>query len=198
MKNITVWRIDKFAEKVGEGALLSTLSQFSVPLNKEVENFIRNKALQATKLKSSMSYVLVNEDIADVVAYFTILVKPFTINASCLSSTNCRLISRFSEENEESGNYTASVYLLAQIGKNYSVPKEYQISGKDLLSIAFEKFRVAQDVVGGKLVLIEREADRKKLHDFYKDNGFRSWNTRFDQKDQILYDQMIRVIESVA
>jgi len=50
MRKLSVWRIDKFAKTVGEAALSSTLSSFSVPLNSEVEDFIRNKALQATKL----------------------------------------------------------------------------------------------------------------------------------------------------
>ena len=198
MRNLTVWRIDKLAKKVGDSVLSSTLSQFSIPLNKEVEGFIRNKALQATKLKSSVTYVLVDEDIAEVIGYFTLLVKPFTIPASSLSSANRRLISRFSEVNEETGNYTASVFLLAQIGKNYAVQRQYQVSGRDLLEVALDKLRAVQDLIGGKLVLIEREVERMKLHDFYKANGFKSWNSRYDKNDKVQYDQMIRVIESVA
>ncbi|MBE6397691.1 MAG: hypothetical protein E7046_11865 [Lentisphaerae bacterium] len=198
MRNLTVWRIDKLAKKVGDRVLSSTLAQFSIPLNKEVEDFIRNKALQATKLKSSITYVLVDEDIAEVIGYFTLLVKPFTIPASCLSSTNRRLISRFSEVNEETGNYTASVFLLAQIGKNYAIQRQYQVSGRDLLEVALDKLRAVQDLIGGKLVLIERETERMKLHDFYKANGFKSWNSRYDKNDNVQYDQMIRVIESIA
>ena len=198
MRNLTVWRIDKLAKKVGDRVLSSTLAQFSIPLNKEVEDFIRNKALQATKLKSSITYVLVDEDIAEVIGYFTLLVKPFTIPASCLSSTNRRLISRFSEVNEETGNYTASVFLLAQIGKNYAIQRQYQVSGRNLLEVALDKLRAAQDLIGGKLVLIERETERMKLHDFYKANGFKSWNSRYDKNDNVQYDQMIRVIESIA
>ena len=198
MRNLTVWRIDKLAKKVGDRVLSSTLAQFSIPLNKEVEDFIRNKALQATKLKSSITYVLVDEDIAEVIGYFTLLVKPFTIPASRLSSTNRRLISRFSEVNEETGNYTASVFLLAQIGKNYAIQRQYQVSGRDLLEVALDKLRAAQDLIGGKLVLIERESERMKLHDFYKANGFKSWNSRYDKNDNVQYDQMIRVIENIA
>ena len=176
----------------------STLSSFTVPLNSEVEDFIRNKALQATKLKSSISYLVIDEDLADVIGYFTLLVKPFTIQAMRLSSKNRRLIARFSEENTETGDYTASVYLIAQIGKNYAIEESLQISGGDLLSMALDKLRAAQDLVGGKLVLVEREADRAKLLEFYNANGFKSWNGRYDKKDQVQYDQMIRVIENVA
>ena len=198
MRMLSVWRIDKFAKKVGEAALSSTLSSFAVPLNSEVEDFIRNKALQATKLKSSISYLVVDEDLADVIGYFTLLVKPFTIQAMRLSSKNRRLIARFSEENTETGDYTASVYLIAQIGKNYAIEEQLQISGGDLLNMALDKLRTAQDLVGGKLVLVEREADRDKLLTFYSANGFKSWNARYDKGDKVLYDQMIRVLESVA
>ena len=198
MRKLSVWRIDKFAMTVGEAVLSSTLSSFAVPLNSEVEDFIRKKALQATKLKSSISYLVIDEDLADVVGYFTLLVKPFTIQAASLSSKNRRLIARFAEENTEAGDYTASVYLIAQIGKNYAIEEPLQISGGDLLNMALDKLRAAQDLVGGKLVLVEREADRTKLLEFYNANGFKSWNGRYDKKDQVQYDQMIRVLESVA
>jgi len=198
MRKLSVWRIDKFAKTVGEAVLSSTLSSFAVPLNSEVEDFIRKKALQATKLKSSISYLVIDEDLADVVGYFTLLVKPFTIQAASLSSKNRRLIARFAEENTEAGDYTASVYLIAQIGKNYAIEEPLQISGGDLLNMALDKLRAAQDLVGGKLVLVEREADRAKLLEFYNANGFKSWNGRYDRKDQVQYDQMIRVLESVA
>ena len=198
MRKLSVWRIDKFAKTVGEAVLSSTLSSFAVPLNSEVEDFIRKKALQATKLKSSISYLVIDEDLADVVGYFTLLVKPFTIQAASLSSKNRRLIARFAEENTEAGDYTASVYLIAQIGKNCAIEEPLQISGGDLLNMALDKLRAAQDLVGGKLVLAEREADRAKLLEFYNANGFKSWNGRYDKKDQVQYDQMIRVLESVA
>ena len=198
MRKLSVWRIDKFAKTVGEAVLSSTLSSFAVPLNSEVEDFIRKKALQATKLKSSISYLIIDEDLADIVGYFTLLVKPFTIQAASLSSKNRRLIARFAEENTEAGDYTASVYLIAQIGKNYAIEEPLQISGGDLLNMALDKLRAAQDLVGGKLVLVEREADRAKLLEFYNANGFKSWNGRYDKKDQVQYDQMIRVLESVA
>ena len=198
MRKLSVWRIDKFAKTVGEAVLSATLSSFAVPLNSEVEDFIRKKALQATKLKSSISYLVIDEDLADVVGYFTLLVKPFTIQAASLSSKNRRLIARFAEENTEAGDYTASVYLIAQIGKNYAIEEPLQISGGDLLNMALDKLRAAQDLVGGKLVLVEREADRTKLLEFYNANRFKSWNGRYDKKDQVQYDQMIRVLESVA
>ena len=93
---------------------------------------------------------------------------------------------------------TEALYLIAQIGKNYALPKECRISGGDLMSLSLDKLRAAQDLVGGKMVMVEREADREKLLSFYQSNGFKSWSARFDKKDKVLHDQMIRVLENVA
>ena len=86
-------------------------------------------------------------------------------------------------------------------GKAAFVPQEIGevIHRYEVLEIgALDKLRKAQRLVGGKLVLVEREADRPKLLDFYNTCGFKSWNGRYDKKDQVQYDQMIRVLESVA
>ena len=133
-----------------------------------------------------------------VLGYFTLVLKPFTVHESKLSKSNVRMISRFAERNDETHTFTATVYLIAQIGKNYAIDEDRRISGKDLLNLAFDKLRAAQDLVGGKMVMVEREADRDKLHSFYAANGFKSWNARFDKRDNVQYDQMIRALESVA
>ena len=173
-------------------------SGFACPLNKEVDDFLKNKAVQSNKLNASVSYLVVDSETAVLLGYFTLVLKPFTIHESKLSKTNIRLISRFAERNDETGSFTTALYLIAQIGKNYALPEECRISGGDLMSLALDKLRAAQDLVGGKMVMVEREADREKLLSFYQSNGFKSWNTRFDKKDKVQYDQMIRVLENVA
>ena len=47
-----------------------------------------------------------------------------------------------------------------------------------------------KSAIGGKLVMIEREAEEPKLLEFYKANGFKSWTTRRNAKDGVVYDQM--------
>ena len=173
-------------------------SGFACPFNKEVEDFLKNKAVQSNKLNASVSYLVVDSETAVLLGYFTLVLKPFTIHESKLSKTNIRLISRFAERNDETGSFTAGLYLIAQIGKNYALPEECRISGGDLMSLALDKLRAAQDLVGGKMVMVEREADREKLLSFYQSTGFKSWNARFDKKDKVQYDQMIRVLENVA
>lgn len=94
--------------------------------------------------------------------------------------------------------FDCPLYLISQIGKNFAVAESERIFGRELVELALDKLRKAQRLVGGKLVLVERETDRPKLFDFYNTCGFKSWNERYDKGDAIRYDQMIRVLESVA
>lgn len=187
-----------YANMAGEACLHHVLGDFVCPLNDEVEKFLKEKAEQSAKLKSSVTYFVVDTMSGILLGYFTLVLKSFTIHESKLSKTNIRLISRFAERDEETGSYTVALYLIAQIGKNYSLPKERRISGGDLMNLALDKLRLAQDLVGGKMVMVEREDNRKKLRSFYQTYGFKSWNGRYDKKDKVQYDQMIRVLESVA
>ena len=198
MTSLNVIDILSYSRLAGESCLEQVLDDFECPLNSEVEEFLKNKAVQSARLKSSVTYFVVDIHTGVVLGYFTLVLKPFTVHESKLSKSNIRLISRFAERNDETRTFTASVYLIAQIGKNYAVEANRRISGKDLLDLAFDKLRAAQDLVGGKMVMVEREADREKLHDFYAANGFKSWNARFDKRDNVQYDQMIRALESVA
>ena len=190
--------ISDYSRSIGENNVDIVLQTFDCGLNLEVQNFLLRKAIQAEKLKSAITYLVFDAQTTDLVGYFTLVLKSFSILRDKLSSNNRKLISRFAELNERSGEYTTALYLIAQIGKNYAIEESQRITGGALLNLAIEKLRDAQKIIGGKLVLVEREVERTKLHDFYKANGFKSWNSRYDKNDKIQYDQMIRVIESVA
>lgn len=43
---------------IGEEKLLKLLSDFSCPLNKEVENFVRNKSIDFAQRKLSITYLV--------------------------------------------------------------------------------------------------------------------------------------------
>ena len=193
-----VTSIGDYSRCIGENNVDIVLQTFDCGLNLEVQNFLLRKAKQAEKLKSAITYLVFDAQSTDLVGYFTLVLKSFSISRDKLSSNNRKLISRFAELNERSGEYTTALYLIAQIGKNYAIEEDLRITGEDLLNLAIEKLCDAQKIIGGKLVLIERESERMKLHDFYKANGFKSCNSRYDKNDNVQYDQMIRVIESIA
>ena len=64
------------------------------------------------------------------------------------------------------------------------------------LKLAFEKLYFARELVGGKLVLVERDMKSPELVKFYTRWNFQSWNERHDDKDGVDYDQMLCVLSN--
>ena len=185
-----VSELEEVRAGLGEEQLSALLGAYRCPLNPEVEEFLKRKAVPSSRLGASVTY-LVSDSSHALLGYFTLLLKSFRIEAAGLSATNRRLVSRFAELDEETGCYHAAVYLIAQLGKNFAVAGRHRIDGSVLLKLAFKILRRAQSLVGGKLVLVERETDRPKLLDFYRRNNFRSWNVRQSRRDGVTYDQML-------
>lgn len=194
MRDLQIIPIDKFGEGSGERILSGVLSGYSCPLNAEVEDFLKNKALQSAKLATSKTYLVFGADDGSLLGYFTLSVKSYTIESAKLNSAKRRLIERFADRVGSKDRYSVAVYLIAQIGRNYAQEVRRGLSGRELLQLAFAKLREVNDRIGGKIVLVERESDRPKLHAFYSANGFSSWNERTNERDGIVYDQMIAVL----
>ena len=190
---IRTFTLPEWEAILGRDDLERLIESFSCPVNGEVENFLKTKAFQSSRLSASQTYLVCNDRTGLLLGYFTLLLKTYTVKAASLSSANRRLISRFAEE-DAAGNFNAAVYLIAQIGKNFAIAKENQIKGCDLLARAEDEFRSIKKRVGGKLVMVERERDCPKLLDFYNMNGFKSWTTRRNAKDGMVYDQMFAVL----
>ncbi len=195
MEGISAYTIVQAERMMGEEALSVFLRSFSCPKNAEVESFLKEKARQSSRLSSSMTYLVWSDRHKELLGYFTLAAKAYSVARSALTSKNRRLVERFAEVDEH-GFFTAAVYLIAQIGKNFAIPEERQIRGTDLLELALDRFRGTKEAIGGKLVMVEREIDRPKLQDFYNDNGFKSWTTRRNARDGMVYDQMFSILDT--
>lgn len=192
---VSIATLQEYEDVMGTQKLNDLLRSFSCPLNKEVESYLKDasRAVQSSRMSSSVTYLAFDTKTNDLLGYFTLMMKAYSVRSDALNSANKRLISRFSEI-DASGNFTAAVYLIAQIGKNFALPEEDQIEGSELLMAAMDVFCGTKSAIGGKLVMVEREADRPKLLEFYNDNGFKSWTTRRNAKDGMVYDQMFAVL----
>ena len=97
-------------------------------------------------------------------------------NYNNLSSSQKRKLCQGGRKTE-SGGYELNSYLIGQIGKNYS--KEAQetksITGKMILSLAYDTLLQAKMIVNAKYVWLEC-TDNPKLLDFYKSFGFTEIN----------------------
>ena len=142
---IRTFTLPEWEAILGRDDLERLIESFSCPVNAEVENFLKTKAFQSSRLSASQTYLVCNDRTGLLLGYFTLLLKTYTVKAASLSSTNRRLISRFAEE-DAAGNFNAAVYLIAQIGKNFAIAKENQIKGCDLLARAEDEFRLRSGI----------------------------------------------------
>ncbi|MED9904649.1 MAG: GNAT family acetyltransferase [Lachnospiraceae bacterium] len=164
--------------EIGEEVLLRILSDFSCPLNPDVERFLKEQSIEFTKKNQSVTYLVISNEDGELLGYFTIAVKPITVDAGSFSNTVKRKISRVSELDEASHSYNLSAYLIAQIGKNYTNEQNKRITGKELLELAIDQVRDMQYLAGGMVIFLEAE-DKEPLMKFYRDeNNFKSFNTR--------------------
>ena len=86
-------------------------------------------------------------------------------------------LSRVSILNEETQSYTTAAYLIAQLGKNYSLPMNKQISGNILLGFALETISSIKYSVESDIKYIKYE-DNEFLLSFYTKNHFKPFDTR--------------------
>ncbi len=163
--------------EAGEPALVEMLSGFSCPKNLDVERFLKKSAIEFTKKNQSVTYLVFSKDDGELLGYFTIALKPLTVRGQTVSNTAKRKLLRISELDKESDTYTMSAYLIAQLGKNYDDGRNEEITGKELLELAWMVIENAQYMLGGIVTFLETE-DEDKLLSFYRDNRFSQFDTR--------------------
>jgi len=177
---------------IGEEKLYEILSEFSCPINPDVEKFLLHNSIEFTKKDQSVTYLVFTQDNVELVGYFSITIKPISVLASSLSKTMCKKISRVSVLNEDTNTYAASAYLIAQLGKNFALPIERRIDGNALLDFALNNIFRAKYFLGGVVEFLECE-DKEPLIKFYTSNGFKIFNSRIT-KDNLKLCQLLKFI----
>lgn len=162
---------------IGEDSLYELLSDFSCPGNLDVEYFLIHNAIEFTKKDQSVTYLVFNAEDASIAGYFSLAVKPISVNTANISRTMAKKLARVSTLDEGTGFYTTAAYLIAQLGKNYSLPREKRIDGSVLLGFAMETIRGMKYSVGGVMEFLECE-DNEFLMDFYNRNKFKMFDVR--------------------
>jgi len=177
---------------IGEKELSEILNEFSCPINHDVEHFLVHNSIEFTKKDQSVTYLVFTEDNVDLTGYFSITIKPISVLASSISKSMCKKISRVSVLDEATNTYSASAYLIAQLGKNFALPKERRIDGTALLDFALNNILQAKYFLGGVVEFLECE-DKEPLIKFYTSNGFKVFNFRITKDNLKLY-QLLKFI----
>ena len=180
-------------EEAGEPALVELLSGFSSPKNKDVERFLKKSAIEFTKKNQSVTYLVVSAEDVRLLGYFTLALKPLTVRGETVSNTMKRKLLRISELDEKSDTYTMSAYLIAQLGKNFSESGGTEITGAELLKLAWDKIKEIQYLGGGIVTFLEAEKEEKLLS-FYRDNRFSQFDTRQTASDANESHELVQLL----
>ncbi len=174
-------------EQLGEDDTKEILSHFSCPINLDVQNFLRAKAIEFSKRGFSKTHLVFWEtddyQSKELVGYYTIASKFITIQRSSVNANEARKLREHGIFNEKTNEYTVSAPLIGQLGKNYTNGNNTLISGDDLLNLAMEKVKKVQREVGGRFVYLECE-DKEILRNFYERNHFKLFGKRTLDRDE--------------
>ena len=172
--------------EIGEKEVKSILSDFSCPLNADVEHFLKHTAIEFAKQGIASTYLIMAsyQNKYVLVGYFSLANKIFCIDRDSFpNQTWRRRIAKFGQYDTTIKRYTLSAPLIGQLGKNFAHNYNQLISGDELLYLALEKVKEMQYIVGGKIVYLECE-DKGSLLDFYSENGFVNFGRRYLDRDE--------------
>ncbi len=175
--NIREYLVQDHPDGIGEADLRTAISDFSCPRNLDVENFLKKNAIEFTKKNQSVTYLVLSNEDGEIVGYFTVALKPITVNVGIISNTVKRKLQRISKLDEDTGTYTAAAFLIAQLGKNFTRQLNKRISGEELLDVAWVVVEGLQYAAGGVVSFLEAERNEKLLG-FYRSNGFREFDVK--------------------
>ena len=179
--------------ELGEDELRQILSEFSCPMNPDVERFLKYSSIEFTKKNQSVTYLVFSVADGKLLGYFTLALKPLTVRGETVSNTVKRKLLRVSELDKKSDTYTMSAYLIAQLGKNYSENDGKMITGAELLGLAWDKIKATQYMFGGMVTFLEAE-NEEKLLSFYRESRFSQFDTRQTTSDTDESHELVQLL----
>ena len=187
-------------EEIGLDRTKEILAGFSTrgsyrdnPLNEDIEDFLKNNAIQFAKEKKSITYLVLDMEAFLLLGYFTFTHKVIKIPSSVLSNTKKKRVERYAKFDKALNAYPVSAFLIAQFGKNYALNEENRISGNDLMKLVNRELYEVQYRIGGGLKFLECEPD-VKLIKFYQNQNFVPFDNRVSEKDGKEYVQLMKFL----
>ncbi len=175
----------------GEEALRKKLLSFSCPINPTIENFLRNRSIDFARRKISITYTVNDLDDGQILGFFALTHKAILIPSATLSNTSRKRLERFARYDRVTGEYMASAFLIAQLGKNYGVDGGTRITGGDLMRTANDILVNIQHQIGGGVIYLDSE-DINTLKQFYSSMKFQQFGERFAEEEAQKYIQYMR------
>ena len=150
----------------------NVISTFKSLEKNDIENFLYNKAIAFEKNSISTTHLIFTDN--DVLlGYFSLANKSLILSKERLEKLSNTKKKRLMQSGQilENGHLVVNSYLIGQLGKNYNLPQEGQIKGKDLLALSFELLLELKKLITAKYVWLECQ-NTEKLINFYNRFGF--------------------------
>ena len=162
----------------GPEALSEMISSFSCKMDKDVETFLKEKAIVQEKKQISRTYLIFADDLkAELAAYFTLAVSSMDANGiECSNELRKKM---------NINNGFAQSYLIGQLGKHDGSQKGL---GRFAIFHALELIKGANARVGCRLLRLDC---KPSLVRYYTDNGFTHIGSNTDGD----LDLMVKIAE---
>lgn len=192
----------KVYKAIGENETKNKLKEFKCSLNKDVEYFIKEKAIEFSKQGIAETFLVTTSYRKQevIVGYFSLTSKPTKVRKDAFGEKMKKRFSRFAQYDTDKKYFLVSLPLIGQIGKNYYNKYNELITGDDLLKMACDKIKIVQEIVGGRFVFLECE-DKPRLKEFYEDNGFVCFGKRSlerDERDKNSGDYLLQMLKDLT
>lgn len=187
--NLQVLNLKEVIEAGELNYFIDGIKSFSSANNEDVEIFIREKAVNSCKMKQSVTYLVFNEERAEIAGYFTLAFKILDIPLAGLS----RLLQKDLEKNGQRTDEAIQIpgILLAQWSKNFAASE--LAPGKCIMEFIESYFLKIQNLVGGNFLFLECEAERTRLLEKYAEYGYKPVSERLSSENTPLV-QLIKKI----
>ena len=204
LPHYTVLKLSDLLSTHGEDVTRQILSTFYSPNNKDVDNFIKEKAIIFDEQSFAKVHLVFTQykGTQVLVGYYALANKSFVIKAGVNKTSTAKIsqslrkrIARFAYLDKDTNQFIVTAPLIGQLGKNYNFKD--LITGEILLEYACDTVREVQSWTGGKFVYLECE-DKPFLIDFYTRNGFVNFGKRYleyDEKDGLSGTYLIQMLK---
>ncbi|MCO7178905.1 GNAT family N-acetyltransferase [Streptococcus gallolyticus] len=157
--------------------ILSSFKSINEDEPHDVETFLHKKAIDFEKTALASTYLVFDTETNILLGFFSLANKPLTMSKKNFESLSKNQQKKLRRSGRTIGTkFQVNSYLIGQLGKNYSeeaqVVAETYISGKELLTLAYDQVVAASRVIKARYVWIECE-DVEYLKNFYQNFGFR-------------------------
>ena len=161
MNNFNLYSLQEFLDKFSSNQVKKFLNTFKCSLNQDIENFLYNKAITFEKKLRARTYLLLNKNTLEVAGYFSIAISMLYAN-----EVKEKILLEIGDLQTKKD---IPCLLIGQIAKsdNYKNVK----LGDTLMEHAIEKLEVANEIIGGRFILLDA-INNEKIINFYKSFGF--------------------------